>query len=73
MVRALHRHCKGVGSIPAGGPIVHEFFSSVFLACILMHVYDTHTRLRHIYPGTNKKIMSCIESEGFWRQVVQAV
>ena len=26
VVRALHRHRKGVGSIPAGGPIVDEFF-----------------------------------------------
>ena len=29
VVRALHRHRKGVGSIPAGGPIVDEFFSTV--------------------------------------------
>ena len=26
---SLHRHRKGVGSIPAGGPIVDEFFSTV--------------------------------------------
>ena len=29
VVRALHRHRKGAGSIPAGGPIVDEFFSTV--------------------------------------------
>ena len=29
VVRALHRHRKGVGSNPAGGFIVHEFFSTV--------------------------------------------
>ena len=26
---AVHRHRTGVGSIPAGGPIVDEFFSTV--------------------------------------------
>ena len=37
VVRALHRHRKGVGSIPAGGPWVDEFFSTVpgwFLTCV---------------------------------------
>ncbi len=29
VVRAVHRHRTGVGSIPAGGPIVDEFFSTV--------------------------------------------
>ena len=29
VVRAPHRHRTGVGSIPAGGPIVDEFFSTV--------------------------------------------
>ena len=29
VVRALHRHRKGKGSIPAGGPIVNGFFSTV--------------------------------------------
>ena len=29
VVRAVHRHRTGVGSIPAGGPIVDEFFSNV--------------------------------------------
>ena len=41
MVRALHRHRKGVGSIPAGGPIVDEIFSSVpglnLDMCIIFH------------------------------------
>ena len=29
MVRALHQHRKGVGSISAEGPIIDEFFSTV--------------------------------------------
>ncbi len=29
VVRAVHRHRTGVGSIPAGRPIVDEFFSTV--------------------------------------------
>ncbi len=29
VVRAVHRHRTGVGSIPAGGPIVDKFFSTV--------------------------------------------
>ncbi len=29
VVRAVHRHRTGVGSIPAAGPIVDEFFSTV--------------------------------------------
>ena len=29
VVIALHRHRKGVGSIPARGPVVDEFFSTV--------------------------------------------
>ncbi len=29
VVRAVHWHRTGVGSIPAGGPIVDEFFSTV--------------------------------------------
>ena len=29
VVRAVHQHRTGVGSIPAGGPIVDEFFSTV--------------------------------------------
>ena len=29
VIRAVHRHRTGVGSIPAGGPIVDEFFSTV--------------------------------------------
>ena len=26
--RVCYRYCKGLGSIPAGGPIVDEFFST---------------------------------------------
>ena len=41
VARALHRHRKGVGSIPAGGPIVDEFFSNVpglnLDMCIIFH------------------------------------
>ena len=29
VVRALHRHRKGVALIPAGGPVTDEFFSTV--------------------------------------------
>ncbi len=29
VVRAVHRHRTGLGSIPAGEPIVDEFFSTV--------------------------------------------
>ncbi len=29
VVRAVHRHRTGVGSIPAGGPLVDDFFSTV--------------------------------------------
>ena len=41
MARALDRHRKGIGSIPAGGPIVDEFFSTVpgmnLDMCIIFH------------------------------------
>ena len=41
VVRALHRHRRGVGSIPAGGPMVDEFFSAVpclnLDRCIIFH------------------------------------
>ena len=41
VARALHRHRKGAGSIPAGGPIVDEFFSTVpglnLDMCIIFH------------------------------------
>ena len=42
--RALHRHRKSVGSIPAGGPIVNE----IFLNCSEIEfrfVYDFHSSL----------------------------
>ena len=42
VARALHRHRKGVGSIPAGGPIVDD----VFLNCSWLefrHVHDFHS------------------------------
>ena len=46
VVRALHRHRKGVGSIPAGGPIVDEFFSTVpgwfFDMCTIQLEPKTH-------------------------------
>ena len=45
VVRALHRHRKGVGSIPAGGPIVDEFFSTVpgfFDMCMIPLELKTH-------------------------------
>ncbi len=29
VVRVVHRHRTGVGSIPAGGPIVNDFFSTL--------------------------------------------
>ena len=42
----LHRHRKGVGSIPAGGPIVDEFFSTVpgwfFDMCNILLEPKTH-------------------------------
>ncbi len=31
LVRAVHRHRTGVGSIPAGGPIVDDFYLSIYL------------------------------------------
>ena len=41
VARALHRHRKGVGSIPAGGPIIDEFLSTVpglnLDMCIIFH------------------------------------
>ena len=49
----LHRHRKGVGSIPAGGPIVDEFFSTVpgwfFDICMIQLELKTHLPFR-IYP-----------------------
>ena len=46
VVRALHRHRKDVGSIPAGGPIVDEFFSTVpgwfFDMCTIQLEPKTH-------------------------------
>ena len=53
VVRAVHRHRTGVGSIPAGGLIVDEFFSTVpgknFDLCIIS------TRSKHIYPSEKLK------------------
>ena len=53
MVRAVHRHRTGVGSIPAGGPyIVDEFFSTVpgknFDLCIISTRSKTHIPFRKI-------------------------
>ena len=46
VVRAVHRHRAGVGSIPAGGPIVDEFFSTLpgknFELCIFPLDTKTH-------------------------------
>ena len=42
VVRAVHRNRTGVGSIPAGGPIVDEFFSTVpgwnFDMCMIYNI-----------------------------------
>ncbi len=49
MVRAVHRHRTGVGSIPAGGP----YSWWIFLNCSRLefrHVYNFHSILRHINP-----------------------
>ena len=52
VVRPLHRHRKGVGSIPAGGPIVDDVFSTVpglnFDMCMIS------TRNKTIYPSDIK-------------------
>ena len=49
VVRVLHRHRKSVGSIPAGGPIVDEFFSTVpgrfFNMCMIL------LELKTLKPG----------------------
>ena len=46
VVIALHRHRKGVGSIPARGPVVDEFFSTVsgwfFDMCMIPLELKTH-------------------------------
>ncbi len=53
VVRAVHRHRTGVGSIPAGGPyFVDEFFSTV-PGSEFRHVYNFHSILRHINPLEN--------------------
>ena len=47
VVKALHRHRKGVGSIPAGERIVDD----VFLNCSWLkfrHVYDFHSNKDHL-------------------------
>ncbi len=51
VVRTVHRHRTGVGSIPAGGPyIVDKFFSTVpgknFDSCIISTRSKTHLPLR---------------------------
>ena len=48
VVRAVHRHRTGIGSIPAGGLIVDEFFSTVpgrISTCVQFPLV-----LRHINP-----------------------
>ena len=50
VVRAVHRHRTGVGSIPAGGP----YSWWIFLNCSRLefrHVYNFHSILRHINPS----------------------
>ncbi len=47
VVRAVHRHRTGVGWIPAGGPIVDEYWFE------FRHVYNSHSILRHINPIEN--------------------
>ena len=46
VVRALHWHRKDVGSIPAGEPVVDEFFSTVpgwfFDMCMILLELKTH-------------------------------
>ena len=50
VARALHRHHKGVGSIPAGGPVVDEFFSTApgwfFDMCMIQLELKTHLPFR---------------------------
>ena len=48
VVRPLHWHRKGVGSIPSRGPIVDEF--SQLFPVGFRHVYDFSLSLTHIYP-----------------------
>ena len=48
VVRPLHWHRKGVGSIPARGPIADEF--SQLLPVGFSTVYDFSLSLTHIYP-----------------------
>ena len=45
VVRALHRRRKGVGSIPAGGPIPSGWF---FDMCMIQLVPKTHLPFRII-------------------------
>ena len=52
VVRAVHRHRTGVGSIPAGGP----YSWWIFLNCSRLEfrdVYNFHSILRHINPLEN--------------------
>ena len=60
MVRALHRHRKGVGSIPAGEPIVDEFFSTVpgwfFAMCIIQLEPKTHYPSEFRFKTVSKEI-----------------
>ncbi len=46
VVRAVHWHRTGVGSIPAGGSIVDEFFSTVPVRISTCAYF--HSILRHI-------------------------
>ncbi len=44
VVRAVHRHRTGVGSIPAGGRIVDDFFSTVLGWNFDMCIHETVTK-----------------------------
>ena len=56
MSRALHRHCKSVGSIPAGRPIDDSFFATVpgfNLSCVWFHSkLRSYEALRFIHMQT---------------------
>ena len=68
VVRALHQHRKGVGSIPAGGPII-EFFSTVpgwfFDMCMISLELKTHLPFRINQLRINRRaniVVTCISA-----------
>ena len=72
VVRALHRHRKGVGSIPAGGPVVDEFFSTVpgwfFDMCMVLLELKTQIPFR-IYPH----LQPVVRPQNFLRELLLEV